>query len=382
MLKKQLCSIALLAMSLFVNAQINVGEKLYLREFPVAARYNYSYSQFIYPANVIKATASGRITGIKFYAESTINLSNTDEWEVYLAHTDKATFSSNQDWTPQSSLTKVFGGTISADTNGTISITFNTPFEYDHQKNLMVAIMDKKASANSYQDRFYNFQGSQRAGILLTQRDPINVDALSPYYSESVQTLPYITIDGLSANPVVEEVKCPKITYPAPNETGVSPTPTFTWEAVSGSKSYTVRVGTKEGYGDTFIGYTNGLQYPISNPFQNNTQYYLTVLVQTSAGLSKNCTSVPFVVGTLSTANVDANNGVVVYPTLFRDEIHIKNSEKVGTATIYDVSGKIVKDIIVNSSSLSLSDLAVGNYFISLKLKDGETKTIRIVKTN
>ena len=102
--------------------------------------YQYNYSQQIYTPCEIGT--SGTISSISFYNKGSYPATRTID--IWLAATDKASFSSTSDWIPISSATKVYTGTAARTIQAGEWATFyfDTPFAYDGQSNLAVIIDD------------------------------------------------------------------------------------------------------------------------------------------------------------------------------------------------------------------------------------------------
>jgi hypothetical protein len=66
-------------------------------------------------------------------------------------------------------------------------------------------------------------------------------------------------------------------------------------------------------------------------------------------------------------------NKIIIYPNPVKDRIHIQSLSKVEQVTIYNFSGKMLKQINNIQTSISLDDLAVGIYLVKVKTEDGET---------
>lgn len=83
----------------------------------------------------------------------------------------------------------------------------------------------------------------------------------------------------------------------------------------------------------------------------------------------------------LSTSEVYDNKKIIqVYPNPFSKELSISDISKVKGISVTNISGKTVKNIEKPSSSIDLSDLVKGIYFITLKMDDGTLKTTKIIK--
>lgn len=115
---------------------------------PFYGLYNYSYSQQIVDANEINAT-SGTIYSVSFKCSSTPASTSTGGIRIWLANTDKATFSSNTDYINPSELTEVYVGPSSyAYQSGWNEFVLTTPFEYTGG-NLVVAYYEGNSSYSS-----------------------------------------------------------------------------------------------------------------------------------------------------------------------------------------------------------------------------------------
>lgn len=83
----------------------------------------------------------------------------------------------------------------------------------------------------------------------------------------------------------------------------------------------------------------------------------------------------------LSTQEVaDKTKKISVAPNPFTDVVTISDVAEVKSISIIDTSGRLVKVIEKPSASLYLGDLKQGVYFISLKMNNGDTKTLKAIK--
>ena len=114
------------------------GSSQYL---PSYGYYNYSFSEQIYRPEEVGNT--GKINGISFYNVAT---SQTRTIDVYLATTNKTSFSGYADWVPVSPMNKVFSGSVNFVANQWTNILFSTQFEYDGMQNLLIAIDDNSGT--------------------------------------------------------------------------------------------------------------------------------------------------------------------------------------------------------------------------------------------
>ncbi len=114
---------------------------------PMQSNYNYSYAQMIYTADEIGGATT--IYGISFYEQGTVNVETPVT--LYVAETDKETFSSNTDFIAVDELTQVFDGNYPTNTSGWHKIDFDTPFDFSGNHNLVVA--------------FYNHRNEYSSGV-------------------------------------------------------------------------------------------------------------------------------------------------------------------------------------------------------------------------
>ena len=112
--------------------------------------YNYTYSQQIFTPSEVSTTPT-LISGIEFqYNYSTAMTQKTDV-DIYLAHTTLNSFSSSSSWVPISSAQLVYSGSLNC-SSGWNTFTFDNPFSYNGQDNLVVIVDDNSGhyNGNSY----------------------------------------------------------------------------------------------------------------------------------------------------------------------------------------------------------------------------------------
>ena len=177
--------ISIFLFSTFSFSQVSVGNGDAVGQSqPVEPFYEYSYSQTIYNSNLINA--SGQITGIKYFATPTTTLENTGTWDIYMAHTDLNEHPQNEDgaysFVDGSELTLVFSGPVEV-IDQTVTITLDTPFDYNGTQNLIVAGHDTMdtGSYDLSSDDFYAtlYDGSSRVA-LVSYNDTTPIDGLAP----------------------------------------------------------------------------------------------------------------------------------------------------------------------------------------------------------
>ena len=75
----------------------------------------------------------------------------------------------------------------------------------------------------------------------------------------------------------------------------------------------------------------------------------------------------------------DINEAVYVYPNPVHNTLFIQNMGFVKSIKIFDLSGKLIKQINTNTSQIDVSDLSKGLYFLQWKNSKQENKTLSIL---
>ena len=165
------------------QAQVVIGEGTNVsHRAPVEPYYEYSYSQTIYTSAQINA--SGTITGVQYFATPTTGLENTGTWDLYMGHTaldEHTPDGTSYSWVDPSTLTLVYSGAVEV-VDGVVSITLDTPFEYNGTDNLLVAGHDTM-DTGSYDQSTDDFYGTETGGpirSLATYNDTVPIDGSGP----------------------------------------------------------------------------------------------------------------------------------------------------------------------------------------------------------
>jgi len=200
------------------NAQISIGTGTTVGPLPISTYDNYTYSQQIYSKNEINASMGGDITGVKFYAKPGDPFSNSSSWKVYISHTTKSSFNSTTDWIRLTKMTLVFDGTVTKN-NGEVLVTFTTPFPYNNNDNLVIAVDENSPNDDTNFGSFYRFQGTTSNSIY--KSDISNPNPATPptatniTSAKSLITLLGLTTANLSVSNTASSGKNIKI-YPNP----------------------------------------------------------------------------------------------------------------------------------------------------------------------
>lgn len=302
----------LLFLSMTFSAQITLGSgSTDVGVAPISTYYGYSYVQQIFTKQEINASAAGNITGLKFYIDPSMSISNSSQWVVYLGLTNKTSFSSDSDWIPGAQLTQVFSGTVS-NNNGVIEVVFPTPFAYNNTSNLVIAAEENSAGYdnNDYDEAMYVYNGAQNSTIYYKD-DYTNPDPASPPATGNlVNYKSVVTFEGLASNPVPA---CPIVTYPASNATFIPLTPTITWNNTAGATSYKVSIGTSPG-GTSIANQVSVTtnSYTPSAALAPNTTHYVKIVAVGSGGESSGCTEQMFTTAPPPPANDECATAITI----------------------------------------------------------------------
>jgi hypothetical protein len=278
-----------------LTAQIDLGTgSTDVGVAPISTYYGYSYVQQIFTKQEINANAAGNITGMKFYLDPAMSISNSSQWVVYLGHTPKTSFTSETDWIPLAQLTQVYSGTVT-NANGVVEVTFATPFAYNNTANLVVAAEENSAGYddNDYNEVMYVYPGAANS-TLYFKNDSTDPDPASPPTTDAVlkNYKSVTTFLGLALNPIPA---CPLVTYPSNNATFVPLSPVITWNNSPGATSYKVSIGTTPGGTNVAnqVSVTTNSFTPAA-AFTPNTILYMKVVAVGPGGESTGCNEIMF----------------------------------------------------------------------------------------
>ncbi|MBX9449146.1 MAG: hypothetical protein KL787_05265 [Taibaiella sp.] len=170
-------------------------------DFPLATCMGFNYSQQIYTSDeMIDAGATGPvlITKISFMASpwNSSSSANYKDWVVYMGHTGVSGFTTASSWVPFASLTEVFNGALpgTIDAGEWVELTLTTPFFWDGESNVVVAVDENTAGWYCSQDWVAYFTPETRS--MVYNNDGTNPDPASPPASTWMDAMaPYIKFD-------------------------------------------------------------------------------------------------------------------------------------------------------------------------------------------
>lgn len=171
---KNLLLLILLVISFISHSQtITIGDEDNIsNQVPYHTMYYYSCTEQVYLASEVDY--AGYIKAIRFRIAYAYNSEYTSNIAVYMKNVARNGFANENDYEPLSPEDKVFDGdwTIPADVNNWITINFDTPFYYNGEDNLLVAI-DK--NSNDFAIRFFRYSENPNS-ILSYFSDDFNPD--------------------------------------------------------------------------------------------------------------------------------------------------------------------------------------------------------------
>ncbi|SHL75982.1 BspA family leucine-rich repeat surface protein [Chryseobacterium polytrichastri] len=81
----------------------------------------------------------------------------------------------------------------------------------------------------------------------------------------------------------------------------------------------------------------------------------------------------------LATSETSIKNDITIYPNPANDFIYVKNLKGNSTYKIFDLSGRIIQQDILNDEKINVSNLMSGNYILQIISKD-KTQTLKFIK--
>ena len=167
---------------------VKIGGGLGSSDYLPAYRGNkYLLSQQIYTKDELGK--GGSIKGVTFKTsnESFSTNGGTNNVDIYLVHTSQNQFSGTSDWIEFTEDDKVFSGYISHYyPNNFVKVTFDTPFEYDGQRNVaFVVVQHNGAEVSGPYAKCLSFTASKQALVSYNSSGAFNPHLLS-YYTGTV----------------------------------------------------------------------------------------------------------------------------------------------------------------------------------------------------
>lgn len=168
---------------------------------PISSCYGFTYSQGIYGAGQLtsQGITGGTITKIRFYVTALPpNTATSNNWVVYLGHTNKTNFASTTDWEIAANLQQCFSGIVTFPAaNNWMEITLTTPFVWNGVNNLIVGVEEEQSGYSCTG----SFRGTTYGGNrgLYYRSDVTNPNINTPPVATGMQTtIPNVQFDIVS----------------------------------------------------------------------------------------------------------------------------------------------------------------------------------------
>ena len=140
---------------------------------PFNSFYNYSYNEILYGADEIGT--AGTINAISFQT-TTETTFKTYVLDIYMKNVTRTSFASATDWEKVSSSDLVCQTTMPGSQTGWVTFTLDTPFEYDGESSLMIAVDN---NTGGYAQKYFYYtlaSGKEHGGY----QDSGDIDPTNP----------------------------------------------------------------------------------------------------------------------------------------------------------------------------------------------------------
>lgn len=115
---------------------------------PLFSYFEYNFTEQIYTADEVSGGVPGTITKLTFDYQGSEDIDTKDYVRIYLAHTDKTTFSDEDDIDWGNDPILVYDGDFNCVADTAKEIVLDTPFEFDGTSNLLVVVYDLSGDYN------------------------------------------------------------------------------------------------------------------------------------------------------------------------------------------------------------------------------------------
>ena len=232
-----------------LNAQetITIGSGTDVQAFiPLQSNYDNTISEQIFLAEDFQGNA-GSITSYAFKSSKDLEsygtpITVTRNFKIYMINTDKASFVSDTDWVNMTNADMVFDGSVTVQPKDTwTTITFDTPFEYENGKNVLLCIV-AEGTWNGASGNYYKYTTAD-VRSLVYYVDTTPLDATNITVKSKFDNLNYVAQSQFTFEASVPEVmpsSVPEITSIEATHNSV----TLSWNAVENAKKYNVYTST------------------------------------------------------------------------------------------------------------------------------------------
>ena len=260
----------------------------------------YSVTQQLFTASEMQ-NKSGKITSVAFKCTSR---STTRTFKVYMANTDKTSFSSSSDWVAVTDADLVYEGSVSFNAGEWTTITFQTPFTYKTGKNVMLCVNDVTANYQGLVTKYASEGKSESRMLYKNAYSEIlatNLSSVSGTLKTDVNQVQFTLVDDGSGEELDPAPNAPaNLTATALSDTEIQ----LTWDAVEGA-TYNVYQGDV----DVVKGLT-ATTYTVEN-LTPGTNYCFTVTASKDLESEKSEEACVSTESRATTFAFDFNNGIV-----------------------------------------------------------------------
>lgn len=157
------------------ESQVTIGDGTQtFNVYPTQATYNYCFNEMIYPADKIGMDGTISSIGFHYTGDNVLNRNVV----VYMKHTTKSSFASATDWETLTASDIVFTGTLTSEAvEQWVTLTLDTPFEYDGTSNLLIAFDD---NTGTWSSRYWYYTTGAENCCMTYYNDDTNADPYNP----------------------------------------------------------------------------------------------------------------------------------------------------------------------------------------------------------
>lgn len=381
-------------------------------------RYEHYWMQMVFTAAELNAAGvqAGNINGIKFNITTIGSAAFVSDYRVHMANTGLSVLTGFV----TTGLTEVFAAATYNQQLGVNTITFNTPYVWDGVSNIILDIRNTGADSSNNSSTYYTATPDNKTVSAVTSTTFASSNAYAasnPTATPSLRRL-NTTFDWVSSqpttitwSPVTNLFTDAGATIPY---TGTNATTVYVKSSTIGTQTYTAtataattcfttatvdvevsaladatitRVDdtlTVAEAGATYQWYTcsAGPVYTIISG-ETSQSYTATAIGSYAVEVTKNgCTTIStcFDVTALGTSSFDMN-ALTVYPNPVVDILSIRYNEEITAINVYDLSGRLVKQITPNQTEVevNMSELAAAMYIVKVNAGGSQTE-IKVIK--
>jgi hypothetical protein len=165
---------------------VTVGSGSEVKAFvPVNTNYDNTISQQIYLAEDFQGE-TGKITSYAFKCSKNLEtyggtpITVTRNFKVYMINTDKSSFTSVSDWAAVTESDLVFDGSVTFQPKDEWTVvTFDTPFEYEEGKNVLICINDASVWVNGTMNYYSHVTENVRSLVSYVDSSPYDATAIT-----------------------------------------------------------------------------------------------------------------------------------------------------------------------------------------------------------